>query len=118
MTLRIAVNGFGRIGRTFLRAALKNNADVEVVAVNDLANSTTLGTLLEWESLAGHLAGQVHHLGAGLGAQRVHCLLQGDGVHVGQHAVHAALDQPRCDRAAQPSRTAGDERHPTPQVMH
>ena len=57
MTTRIGINGFGRIGRTFLRAALKNNADVEVVAVNDLANSTTLGTLLEWDSLAGHLEG-------------------------------------------------------------
>ena len=57
MTTRIGINGFGRIGRTFLRAALKNNADVEVVAVNDLAHSTTLGTLLEWDSLAGHLEG-------------------------------------------------------------
>jgi glyceraldehyde 3-phosphate dehydrogenase len=57
VTTRIGINGFGRIGRTFLRAALKNNADVEVVAVNDLANSTTLGTLLEWDSLAGHLEG-------------------------------------------------------------
>lgn len=57
MTVRIGINGFGRIGRTVLRAALASGADVEVVAVNDISDVTTLATLLEWDSLSGHLAG-------------------------------------------------------------
>lgn len=57
MTVRIGINGFGRIGRSYLRAALASNADVEVVAINDLAATSTLATLLEWDSLAGHLDG-------------------------------------------------------------
>lgn len=57
MTVRIGINGFGRIGRSYLRAALANGADVEVVAVNDLADSRTLATLLEWDSISGHLDG-------------------------------------------------------------
>ncbi|REF36036.1 type I glyceraldehyde-3-phosphate dehydrogenase [Thermasporomyces composti] len=57
MTVRIGINGFGRIGRSFLRAALASGADVEVVAVNDLADARTLATLLEWDSVSGHLEG-------------------------------------------------------------
>ena len=57
MTVRIGINGFGRIGRTVLRAALASGADVEVVAVNDITDVTTLATLLEWDSVSGHLAG-------------------------------------------------------------
>jgi glyceraldehyde 3-phosphate dehydrogenase len=57
MTVRVGINGFGRIGRTFLRAALSSGADVEVVAVNDITDVTTLATLLEWDSISGHLGG-------------------------------------------------------------
>lgn len=57
MTVRIGINGFGRIGRTYLRAALAGKADVEVVAVNDLTDARTLATLLEWDSISGHLEG-------------------------------------------------------------
>ncbi len=57
MTVRIGINGFGRIGRSYLRAALANSADVEVVAVNDLTDAATLATLLEWDSISGHLDG-------------------------------------------------------------
>ena len=57
MTVRIGINGFGRIGRSYLRAALANVADVEVVAVNDLTDAQTLATLLEWDSISGHLDG-------------------------------------------------------------
>jgi glyceraldehyde 3-phosphate dehydrogenase len=57
MTVRIGINGFGRIGRSFLRAAITNDADVQVVAVNDLADTPTLAALLEWDSLSGHLDG-------------------------------------------------------------
>jgi glyceraldehyde 3-phosphate dehydrogenase len=55
MTVRIGINGFGRIGRSYLRAALASKADVEVVAVNDLTDARTLATLLEWDSISGHL---------------------------------------------------------------
>lgn len=57
MTVRIGINGFGRIGRSYLRAALASSADVEVVAVNDLTDARTLATLLEWDSVFGHLDG-------------------------------------------------------------
>jgi glyceraldehyde 3-phosphate dehydrogenase len=57
MTVRVGINGFGRIGRSYLRAALANDADVEVVAVNDLTDAGTLATLLEWDSVSGHLEG-------------------------------------------------------------
>jgi len=57
MTIRIGINGFGRIGRNYLRAALQSNADVEVVAINDITDAATLASLLEWDSLSGHLDG-------------------------------------------------------------
>lgn len=57
MTVRVGINGFGRIGRSFLRAALAGDADVQVVAVNDITDVATLATLLEWDSISGHLAG-------------------------------------------------------------
>ena len=57
MTVRIGINGFGRIGRSYLRAALASKADVQVVAVNDLTDASTLATLLEWDSISGHLDG-------------------------------------------------------------
>ncbi|UEJ81676.1 type I glyceraldehyde-3-phosphate dehydrogenase [Brachybacterium halotolerans subsp. kimchii] len=64
MTVRIGINGFGRIGRTYLRAALASAADVEVVAVNDIADAATLATLLEWDSLNGRLDGVAAEDGA------------------------------------------------------
>jgi glyceraldehyde 3-phosphate dehydrogenase len=57
MSVRIGINGFGRIGRTYLRAALRSNADVDVVAINDISDTATLAALLEWDSLSGHLDG-------------------------------------------------------------
>ena len=57
MSVRIGINGFGRIGRSVLRAALRSDADVEVVAINDIADAATLASLLEWDSVSGHLDG-------------------------------------------------------------
>ncbi|WFN90333.1 type I glyceraldehyde-3-phosphate dehydrogenase [Arcanobacterium wilhelmae] len=57
MTTKIGINGFGRIGRTFVRAALKTGADVDIVAVNDLTSPEMLADLLEWDTLDGHLEG-------------------------------------------------------------
>ncbi|MBO0652502.1 type I glyceraldehyde-3-phosphate dehydrogenase [Streptomyces triculaminicus] len=58
MTLRLAINGFGRIGRTVARAALRRS-DVEVVAVNDLSEPALLAHLLKYDSVHGRLDGTV-----------------------------------------------------------
>ncbi|MGO8873637.1 MAG: type I glyceraldehyde-3-phosphate dehydrogenase [Acidimicrobiales bacterium] len=59
MTVRIGINGFGRIGRNFLRAARSMGADVEVVAVNDLTSAETLAHLLRYDSTHGRFDGEV-----------------------------------------------------------
>jgi glyceraldehyde 3-phosphate dehydrogenase len=56
MTVRVGINGFGRIGRNFLRAILATGADVEVVGVNDLTSPDTLAHLLRYDSTQGRLA--------------------------------------------------------------
>lgn len=61
MTARVAINGFGRIGRSFLRAALQQNAAFEVVAVNDLADTATLAHLLRYDSVGGKLSEPITH---------------------------------------------------------
>ncbi len=55
MTVRVGVNGFGRIGRNFLRAVLVTGADVNVVGVNDLTSAETLAYLLRYDSTHGRL---------------------------------------------------------------
>jgi glyceraldehyde 3-phosphate dehydrogenase len=62
MGVRVGVNGFGRIGRVFFRAALQE-PEIEVVAVNDLADAKTLAHLLKYDSVHGILAGEVRHKG-------------------------------------------------------
>ena len=62
MGVRVGVNGFGRIGRVFFRAALQA-PEIEVVAVNDLADAKTLSHLLKYDSVHGILAGEVTHKG-------------------------------------------------------
>lgn len=52
---RIAINGFGRIGRNVLRALLERDSDLEVVAVNDLTEPATLARLLAYDTTAGRL---------------------------------------------------------------
>ncbi|MCU1491806.1 MAG: glyceraldehyde-3-phosphate dehydrogenase, type [Acidimicrobiaceae bacterium] len=59
MTVRVAVNGFGRIGRNFLRAAHEQGADLEIVAVNDLVSPETNAHLLRYDSTHGRFAGEV-----------------------------------------------------------
>ncbi|MBI2237365.1 MAG: type I glyceraldehyde-3-phosphate dehydrogenase, partial [Actinobacteria bacterium] len=55
MTVKIGVNGFGRIGRNFLRAARQRGADLDFVAVNDITDSRTLAHLLKYDSVLGRL---------------------------------------------------------------
>ena len=49
--VKVAINGFGRIGRGFLRSALERDANIEAVAVNDVADSDTLAALLRRDSV-------------------------------------------------------------------
>jgi glyceraldehyde 3-phosphate dehydrogenase len=58
MSLKVGINGFGRIGRNILRAAL-GNADLDFVAVNDLTNTQTLAHLLKYDSILGNLPHEV-----------------------------------------------------------
>ncbi|MCO5973665.1 type I glyceraldehyde-3-phosphate dehydrogenase [Actinoallomurus soli] len=59
MTIRVGVNGFGRIGRNFWRALNAAGGDVEIVAVNDLTDNATLAHLLKYDSILGRLPEEV-----------------------------------------------------------
>ena len=59
MTVRVGINGFGRIGRNFFRAVRASGADVEIVGVNDLTDNSTLAHLLTDDSLLGRLDADV-----------------------------------------------------------
>ncbi|MBW2652595.1 MAG: type I glyceraldehyde-3-phosphate dehydrogenase, partial [Deltaproteobacteria bacterium] len=58
MAIKIGINGFGRIGRTFLRIA-SSNKDFEIVAINDLTDAKTLAHLLKYDSTHGVFAADV-----------------------------------------------------------
>jgi glyceraldehyde 3-phosphate dehydrogenase (phosphorylating) len=72
MTVRVGINGFGRIGRAFLRRSLQLE-EIEVVAVNDIADARTLAHLLEFDSTYGRLHVPVSYTA--------------DGMKVGSHAI-------------------------------
>jgi len=78
MTVRVGINGFGRIGRNFLRAILAGGADVEVVGVNDLTSAETLAHLLRYDSTQGRLPVPVDVEGSDLvvGDQRIRVLTE------------------------------------------
>ena len=63
MAIRVGVNGFGRVGRNFFRAVdvqrAVGNTDIEIVAVNDLTDITTLAHLLKYDSVLGRLPHEV-----------------------------------------------------------
>ncbi len=59
MTVRVGINGFGRIGRNYLRAVRAAGADIEIVAVNDLTSAATLAHLLRFDSTHGRLDAEV-----------------------------------------------------------
>ena len=61
MTVKIGINGFGRIGRNYLRAALAQGADLDIVAVNDLTDNKTLAHLLKYDSVGGVLDADVSY---------------------------------------------------------
>jgi glyceraldehyde 3-phosphate dehydrogenase len=73
MSVRVGINGFGRVGRCALRAAYERDADIEVVAVNDLVDAATLAHLLQYDSVFGRFPAKV--------------TAAGDGIDVGTHHV-------------------------------
>ena len=59
MTVRVGINGFGRIGRNFFRAVRASGADIEIVGVNDLTDNASLAHLLKFDSILGRLDAEV-----------------------------------------------------------
>jgi glyceraldehyde 3-phosphate dehydrogenase len=59
VTIRVGINGFGRIGRNYFRALLEQGADIEIVAVNDLGDTATTAHLLKYDTILGRLKQEV-----------------------------------------------------------
>ena len=85
MSVKVGINGFGRIGRNYLRAALAQGSDLEIVAVNDLTDNAALAHLLTYDSVGGVLAHDVSH--------------DGDSITVGGRRIRVFADR---DPAALP----------------
>ena len=79
MTVRVGINGFGRVGRCFLRAAHERGADIEVVAVNDLVDAHTLAHLLQYDSVFGRFPAKV--------------VVAGDGIDIDAHRVRTFAEK-------------------------
>ncbi len=73
MTVRVGINGFGRIGRNFFRAVAASGADLEIVAANDLGDIATMAHLLKYDTLLGRLDRSV--------------TVTGDGIKVGDQTI-------------------------------
>jgi glyceraldehyde 3-phosphate dehydrogenase len=84
MTVKVGINGFGRIGRNVLRAAL-NNSNVEIVAINDLTDANMLAHLLKYDTVHGTLQAEVKVDGEYLivGGQKVKVLAERDPAQLG-----------------------------------
>lgn len=61
MTIKVGINGFGRIGRNYFRAILASGADIEIVGINDLTDNKTLAHLLKYDSILGRLDADVSY---------------------------------------------------------
>ena len=66
MTIRVGINGFGRIGRNFFRAAKSRGVDIDFVAVNDLGSLATMSHLLQYDSVGGRFPGKVAAVEGGI----------------------------------------------------
>lgn len=66
MTIKVGINGFGRIGRNFFRAAREQGADLDIVAVNDLTDTKTLAHLLKRDTVLGKLDAEVEATDEGI----------------------------------------------------
>jgi glyceraldehyde 3-phosphate dehydrogenase len=66
MSIRVGINGFGRIGRNYFRAAKEQGADIDVIAVNDLGDVPTMAHLLQYDSVLGRLPNEVKAVEGGI----------------------------------------------------
>ncbi|HOT23427.1 MAG TPA: type I glyceraldehyde-3-phosphate dehydrogenase [Thermoleophilia bacterium] len=80
MTVRVGINGFGRIGRLVVRAALREGADIEFVGINDLSDAKTLGHLFKYDSVHGAFPGvvEVEEDGLVVDGRRIRVLAETD----------------------------------------
>jgi glyceraldehyde 3-phosphate dehydrogenase len=78
VTVRVGINGFGRIGRNFYRAVLASGADIDVVGVNDLTDNKSLAHLLKYDTILGRIDAEVGY--------------SGDAITVGDKSI-AALEE-------------------------
>ncbi|CAN5821706.1 type I glyceraldehyde-3-phosphate dehydrogenase [soil metagenome] len=84
MTVKVAVNGFGRIGRIFLRSVLENpDSGVEVVAVNDIASPDILAHMLKYDTTHGTMKEDV--------------TVDDEGIHVGGHTIKVTSERDPAD---------------------
>ena len=67
MAIKVGINGFGRIGRNIMRAAIEKKADIDFVAVNDLTDAKTLAHLLKYDSILGNLDQAIEARDGGIG---------------------------------------------------
>jgi len=79
MSIKLGINGFGRIGRNFLRAARARGADIDFVAVNDITDAKTLAHLLKYDSVLGRLDDDV--------------TVGGDGIAVGNDVIRITAER-------------------------
>ena len=79
MSTKVGINGFGRIGRNYLRALLAKGSDLEIVAVNDLSDPKALAHLLKYDSVTGRLAHEVK--------------VEGDKIIVGSHSIKVLAER-------------------------
>ncbi|HET7327272.1 MAG TPA: type I glyceraldehyde-3-phosphate dehydrogenase [Nocardioidaceae bacterium] len=79
MTVRVGINGFGRIGRNFYRAVLASSADIEVVGFNDLGDDDTQAHLLKYDSILGRLDREVE--------------VVEDGIRVGDRVIRSLAEK-------------------------
>ena len=79
MTVRVGVNGFGRIGRNFWRAVAASDHDIEIVAFNDLGDVATMAHLLKYDSILGRLPEDVS--------------VTDEGIKVGDHTIKALAER-------------------------
>jgi glyceraldehyde 3-phosphate dehydrogenase len=85
LTTRVGINGFGRIGRNYLRAELAKGTDLEIVAVNDLSDPNALAHLLKYDSVTGRLDLDVHVEGQNIlvGDYKIKVLAEKDPANLG-----------------------------------
>ena len=93
MTIRVGINGFGRIGRNFFRAVMASGADIQIVGVNDLTDNATLAHLLKYDSILGRLGHEVKSTADEItvGGQSFHAMAERDPSKLGWGALGADI---------------------------